>query len=72
MFTRIRDTHSERSLTSIMNKSPKMTVGICLNTCYDNYLSLAGLEGGDECCECSSRRSKVACKAASGFVTWLF
>ena len=51
-LNRFRDDQSQRTLTSIMTTSQSMTVGLCLNTCYENYLSYAGLENGNECCEC--------------------
>jgi hypothetical protein len=44
-----------------------MTVEACVNLCNGQNKVYAGVENGDECCECTSRRD-----ASCGFVTSLF
>ena len=53
---RIRDDPNQPTLTSVSFMGPFMTVAICTNACANSYLAMAGLENGNKCCECTSRR----------------
>ena len=53
----IRDEPLMRTLTSKwFTNSTGMTVELCANYCNDNSFALAGLENGQDCCECTSLR----------------
>ena len=64
----IRDDPNQPTLTSTSFMSQFMTVASCANACANLYLALAGLENGNKCCECTSRR----CLPRRPLIPWLF
>ena len=42
---------------SSFTDSTGMTIEICVNYCNNLHHIFAGLENGEDCCECTSRRS---------------
>ena len=53
---RIRDSPAQRTLTSSAYSDPEgMTVEACVNFCNNHHLVVAGLENGQDCCECTPR-----------------
>jgi hypothetical protein len=52
-----RDSTSARALKHLVAvASPNVTVQSCLDSCAAGGFILAGVEFGDECCECGPRR----------------
>ena len=69
MLNRNRNNISKPTLTSWETKAENMTVKVCLTICFEGDFPLAGLQNGDQCCECSPRRSKLPTRRP--LVSWL-